>query len=122
LVEENNWSRDVSMKTNTFDKKSAALAICGIVGPITYAVVLTVIGMLWEGYNPVRQGMSELGAANAPHSFFMNVFGFQLLGVCMAGFGYGLHISSGGYTVIGLPQPVQLKTFFSVIKQPPKII
>jgi len=79
------------MKTKSFDKKSAALAICGIVGPITYAVVLTVIGMLWEGYNPVRQGMSELGAANAPHSFFMNVFGFQLLGVCMAAFGYGLH-------------------------------
>ncbi len=72
------------------DKKNTVLAVFGIIGPAVYAIVLTVLGLLWEGYNPISQGMSELGAANAPHALFMNVFGFQLLGIFIVAFGYGL--------------------------------
>ncbi len=72
------------------DKRNTVLALFGIIGPAVYAIVLTVLGLLWEGYNPISQGMSELGAANAPHALFMNVFGFQLLGIFIVAFGYGL--------------------------------
>jgi len=60
------------------------LTDCGIVGPTTYAIVLTALGVLWPGYNPVRQYMSELGAVDAPHAFVMNILGFQVLGISMA--------------------------------------
>jgi hypothetical membrane protein len=80
----------MSINTN-FNRKDAALAICGIVGPTTYAIVLTVPGAYWKGYDSINQSMSELGAANAPYSMFMNVFGFQLLGLFITAFGYGLY-------------------------------
>ena len=67
------------------------LALCGIVGPIIYAIVLTVLGLLWPGYNPISQYMSELGAVDAPHPIVMNVLGFQLLGIFMIDFGFGLY-------------------------------
>ena len=73
------------------DNRKIVLAASGILGPAVYAVVLTVLGVLWDGYNPISQGMSELGAANAPHAFFMNIFGFQLLGIFIIAFGYELH-------------------------------
>jgi len=67
------------------------LPISGIVGPSLYAIVVTVLGLLWPGYNPIRQYMSELGAVDAPHAFVMNALGFQLLGISMFAFGFGLY-------------------------------
>jgi len=80
------------------------LAICGIVGPIIYAIVLTVLGSIWPGYNPISQYMSELGAVDAPHGIVMNVLGFQLLGIFMIGFGFGLYrgISKGWDSKLGV--------------------
>jgi len=48
--------------------------------------------------------MSELGAVDAPHSILMNVFGFQLLGVFMIAYGFGLYqgISKGWDSKIGV--------------------
>ncbi len=79
-------------------------AICGIIGPIIYVIVLTVLGLLWSGYNPVTQYMSELGAVDAPHSTIMNVLGFQLLGIFMIAFGFGLYrgLSKGWTSRIGI--------------------
>jgi len=86
------------------DRILGTLAICGIVGPITYAIVLTVLGSLCSGYNPITQYMSELGAVDAPHAIVMNVLGFQLLGIFMIAFGFGLNrgISKGWDSRIGV--------------------
>ena len=48
--------------------------------------------------------MSELGAADAPHAIVMNVLGFQLLGIFMIAFGFGLNrgISKGWDSRIGV--------------------
>ena len=80
------------------------LAGCGVVGPIAYASVLATLGVLWPGYNPIRQYMSELGAVDAPHALVMNVFGFQLLGISMVALGLGLYrgLSKGWDTVVGV--------------------
>lgn len=39
------------------------------------------LGYRWEGYNPVRQSMSELGGVESSYMGTMNIFGFSLLGV-----------------------------------------
>jgi hypothetical membrane protein len=78
--------------------------MCGIVGPIIYAIVVSFLGLLWPGYNPITQYMSELGAVDAPHALIMNVLGFQLLGIFMILYGFGLYhgISKGWNSEIGV--------------------
>jgi len=94
----------MSLNSTRPDRILGILAVCGIVGPITYTIVLTVLGSLWPGYNPISQYMSELGAVDAPHAIVMNALGFQLLGIFMIGYGYGLHrgISKGWDSKIGV--------------------
>lgn len=48
------------------DKTQRLLAICGIIGPVSYAIVLITLGSLELGYSHVTQTMSTLGAAGAP--------------------------------------------------------
>ncbi|MFC1976636.1 DUF998 domain-containing protein [Chloroflexota bacterium] len=66
------------------------LAICGIVGPIQFIVVILVFGLLRPGYDPIRQYMSELGAVGAPNAIAFILPEF-LLGLMMIAFAFGLH-------------------------------
>ena len=83
-------------KTLQNDSLTRLLAICGIVGPAQFIVVILVFGLLRPGYDPIRQYMSELGAVGAPNAiaFIMPEF---LLGLMMIAFAFGLHrgISEG---------------------------
>jgi hypothetical membrane protein len=63
------------------------LLAAGLAGPPAYFVLLTVLGLLWDGYSPVRDTMSELGAAGSPYRTLMNVAGFMGLGVVVLLFG-----------------------------------
>ena len=78
------------------DSLTRLLAICGIVGPIQFIVVILVFGLLRPGYDPIRQYMSELGAVGAPYAIAFIVPEF-LLGLMMIAFAFGLHrgISEG---------------------------
>lgn len=38
----------------------------GVVGPFCYVVLVTVLGLLWEGYDPIRDTQSELAAVGSP--------------------------------------------------------
>lgn len=62
------------------------LALVGIVGPLLYILLTIVLGLLWEGYNPIRDTQSELGAVDSPYGDLMNVAGFVGLGVTISGF------------------------------------
>jgi hypothetical membrane protein len=62
------------------------LSIVGIVGPLFYIALLTVLGILWQGYSPIKQFMSELGAAGSPYSTVMQFGGFSLLGLVWIAF------------------------------------
>lgn len=57
-----------------------------VIGPACYVALTVVLGMLWPGYDPVRQTQSELGAVGAPHAAIMNVLGFGGLGLATAAF------------------------------------
>ena len=78
------------------DSLTRLLAICGIVGPILFIVVILVFGLLRPGYDPIRQYMSELGEVGAPNAIAYNMPAF-LLGLLMIAFAFGLHrgISEG---------------------------
>jgi len=85
------------------DKTTQVLSICGIVGPISYTIVVIVLGFLWPGYNHVTQAISELGGVGAPDAIIMNIAGFALTGTLIAAFALGLHrgISGGNGSKIG---------------------
>ena len=63
-----------------------ALALIGVVGPVGYLVLVTVLGMLWDGYDPIRDTQSELGAVDAPYRLVMNLAGFMGLGISILAF------------------------------------
>ena len=91
-------------KTGTRQVSSQrVLAICGIIGPILYTIVVIVLGLLRPGYSHVAQSMSELGEVGAPNAIIMNTAGFPLLGLLMIAFAFGLHrgISQGKGSKIG---------------------
>lgn len=68
------------------------LALVGAVGPPLYVVLVAVLGLLWDGYDPVRDSMSELGGVAAPHGLVMNVAGFMGLGVAILAFAAAYHL------------------------------
>ncbi len=63
-----------------------ALALIGAVGPVGYLVLVTVLGLLWDGYDPIRDTQSELGALDSPYRQVMNLAGFMGLGVSILAF------------------------------------
>jgi hypothetical protein len=95
-----------------------ALALVGGIGPIAYIGLVTVLGLLWSGYDPIHQTQSELGAVDAPNALVMNVLGFMGLGVVILAFagaylailrgapwrllaGVGLLVAGAGMIVVG---------------------
>lgn len=64
--------------------------IAGIAGPFFYFIIITILGYLWNGYNPVQQSMSEIGSVVSPYKDLMNYLGFSLLGIFMILFSIGL--------------------------------
>jgi hypothetical membrane protein len=85
------------------DPLTRLMAICGILGPIQFIVVILIFGLLRPGYDPVRQYMSELGAVGAPNAIAFILPEF-LLGLTMIAFAFGLYrgISKGKGTKLAL--------------------
>lgn len=64
----------------------AGLILIGIAGPLFYVVMTTVLGVLWDGYDQIRDTQSELGAVDSPYRHLMNFAGFSALGVSIVAF------------------------------------
>lgn len=64
------------------------LALIGFGGPVLYVALTIALGLAWDGYDPIRQTQSELGAVDAPHAVVMNLAGFMGLGVTTLAFGF----------------------------------
>lgn len=71
-------------------KSSKTLFIAGIVGPVFYFLLLIILGLLWDGYNPIFQSMSEIGSVVSPYKDIMNYLGFSLLGILITLFSVGV--------------------------------
>ena len=57
------------------------LIFAGVVGPVFYFSLLIILGVMWEGYDPIVQSMSEIGGVMSPYKNIMNYLGFSLLGI-----------------------------------------
>jgi hypothetical protein len=64
---------------------------------VVYILLTVVLGLLWEGYDPIRDTQSELGAVNSPYRWVMNVAGFGGLGLSILAFAasYALVLRGG---------------------------
>ena len=65
----------------TLNVSKKALILSGIIGPVLFFTLLTILGLMWSGYNPVTTGMSEIGAVDSPFKDIMNYLGFSLFGI-----------------------------------------
>jgi hypothetical protein len=83
------------------------------VGPLLYVLLVTVLGLLWEGYDPIRDSMSELGGVESPYGRLMNVAGFMALGVSILAFAaaYRLLLPRGRWQAIALPLAAMASAF-----------
>jgi Protein of unknown function (DUF998) len=79
-----------------------ALALIGMIGPVLYILLVTALGLLSEGYDPVRDTQSELGAVDSPYQGLMNIAGFMGLGVSILAFSaaYFLLLRKGFVTTL----------------------
>jgi len=64
-------------------------AIGGVAGPILFATVVIVAGVIYDGYSHVSQKISELGGDGADHAIVQNV-NFIVLGGLVLGFAWAL--------------------------------
>ncbi len=73
------------------------LAVVAGVGPVLYILLTVVLGLLWAGYDPIRDTQSELGAVDSPYQAVMNVAGFGGLGLSILAFAacYALVLRGG---------------------------
>jgi hypothetical membrane protein len=67
------------------------LSVGGIIGPVSYTIVVIVLGLLWPGYIHLAQAISELGGVGAPNATIMNTAGFALTGILIIVFALGLY-------------------------------
>ncbi len=74
------------------EKTLKFLIIPGIFSPIFFFTLLTILGLLWNGYNPISTGMSEIGAIDSPFRDIMNYLGFSLLGFFIIVFSIGFKL------------------------------
>jgi hypothetical membrane protein len=84
--------RNISSTPSMRWKKQVArwLALSGVVGPIIFAVVVTLLGLLRPGYSPVNESISTLGVGGL-YAGLANAIGF-LCGVLLLAFAIGFFI------------------------------
>jgi hypothetical membrane protein len=57
--------------------------LIGILIPLYYFIILSLIGQRWPGYSWTRNYMSELGGVESPYMILMNIAGFMGVGLAM---------------------------------------
>jgi uncharacterized protein DUF998 len=85
-----------TLKPTLQSRLATVSAVAGVIGPILYAIIMTVLGFLWTGYNPLTQTGSELGATNAP-TMWLQALNFAILGILTMIFAFGLGIHNRGF-------------------------
>ncbi|MFA5332938.1 MAG: DUF998 domain-containing protein [Candidatus Nanoarchaeia archaeon] len=64
-------------------------AIAGIIAPAFYFLLVTILGLLWRDYNPLKQYISELGSSASPFSTILKI-GFMIFASLTIIFSIGL--------------------------------
>ncbi|WP_156163855.1 DUF998 domain-containing protein [Demequina maris] len=77
------------------------LATVAAVVPPAFVALTLALGVAWDGYDPVRDTQSELGAVGSPVRWAMNLGGFAVLGLGILAFAaaYGKAFAGAAATV-----------------------
>lgn len=78
----------------TFIRKAGTL--CGMAGPVTYTIVVLLLGSLQPGFSHLTELMSELGETGAPYAVVMNLAGFALTGILLMAFAAAFFLTFSG--------------------------
>lgn len=70
---------------------AGTLATIAAAGPLVYIALTVGLGLLWDGYDPVRQTQSELGGVDSPYRTWMNL-AFAGLGLTILAFALAYHL------------------------------
>ena len=84
------------------DRYQRFLAICGIIAPIIFIIILMIASLLRPDYSHLTNFVSELGAVGALYAIIQRI-NFVLTGILIVAFTFGLHrgISDGKGSIIG---------------------
>ncbi len=84
------------------DKYQRFLAICGIIAPIIFTIILIIASLLRPDYSHLINFVSELGAVDAPYAIIQRI-NFVFTGILIVAFTFGLHqgIGNGKGSFIG---------------------
>lgn len=84
------------------DRYQRFLAICGIIAPIIFTIILMIASLLRSDYSHLINFVSELGAVGAPYAIIQRI-NFVLTGILIVAFTFGLHrgIGDGKGSIIG---------------------
>jgi hypothetical protein len=77
-------------KTGEVNQSQKWIALAGILAPVLYVSLVTVLGMLEPGYDQRTMMMSILGGVQGWHGAIFNL-GLVLIGILLIVFGFGLH-------------------------------
>lgn len=81
---------------------AAPVAVLGVAGVLAYIGTWVSGGILWEGYDPTRQAISELFAIGAPVGTRLPLsIGLAVSGVGLAAFGWAMHVGLPGRGLLG---------------------
>ncbi len=81
---------------------AAPIAVAGVIGVLAYIGTWVSGGILWEGYDPTRQAISELFAIGAPAAVRLPLsIGLALSGIGLAAFGWAMHVGLPGRSRVG---------------------
>jgi len=84
------FSQQTLESRNKTNRDLSLLGVAGVIGPIQFALLLYVAGLLRPGYNQLTQQISELGEIGGPTAVIQNS-GFFLAGLLGIAFIWGLH-------------------------------
>ncbi len=84
------------------DRYQRFLAICGIIAPIIFIIIVMIASLLRPDYSHLINFVSELGAVGAPYAIIQRI-NFVLTGILIVAFTFGLHrgIGDGKGSIIG---------------------
>lgn len=81
---------------------AAPIAVAGVLGVLAYIGTWVSGGILWDGYDPTRQAISELFAIGAPAGSRVPLsIGLAASGIGLTAFGWAMHVGLPGRGRLG---------------------
>jgi len=100
------------LMADNIQRKQVIFALCGIIAPILFWVMVIVESLIRPGYSPVHNFVSDLGVGSL--AILQNI-NFMIFGILTIGLGLGLHGSLPTPRGVSLKSSVLLVIIFGIL-------